>query len=281
MKEIKNIVFYNHFHKGDIFLSRSFIKDMINKLNLNFYYLHYNGKDFFNDFKINCDLNLNELKNIDNWNCNFIVDETMYLNTWYNSCGGKYMTGCNLQTFYNLFKNYYNLFQIEIDSMENYIPSVDYSYFDIKVNYNLPKNKIILICNNIPLSGQSNTRNIDFIINELSNRFTNIIFLVTNQTNVSNNNIIETKNILKFNNLFEISHLSKFCDIIIGRSSGPYSFSLIRENIFNDKIKYISICSDEGLVDFGLKHYANKNKFNYINSNLNDEEILKLLIEKS
>lgn len=277
-KNIKNIIFYNHFHKGDIFLSREFIKDIINKLNLNFYYLHGNDGNFFNDLNIKSIIDVNQLKNINHWNCPFIIDETLYLNTWYNACNGRYMEGCILQTFYNIFKEYYKILNIELDIIQNYIPSVDYSKFNIDKAFNLFDNSI-MICNNTPLSGQSNIRNMDVIIDGLSKKFTNKILLVTNETNLNNKNIIKTNIVTKNNTLFEISYLSKFCNYIIGRSSGPYSFSLIKENIFNNKLKYISICSSEDLVDFGLKKFTHKNKFNYINSNLNDDEILNLLIQ--
>jgi hypothetical protein len=44
-----------------------------------------------------------------------------------------------------------------------------------------------------------------------------------------------TGDIIKVENsdLNEISYLSTFCDIIVGRSSGPFTFSNVKENIFD------------------------------------------------
>ena len=86
----------------------------------------------------------------------------------------------------------------------------------------------------------------DDIIENLSNEYKEINFLVTNDSLISNDNVFYTKNIIGLEkDLFEISYLSTFCDVIIGRSSGPHSFSYIKDNFFNKKKINISICSFE------------------------------------
>jgi hypothetical protein len=279
MKTINNIIFYNHFHKGDIFLSRSFVDDICKKLNNRCHYLHQNGVGFFRDINIEEVNEVDYLRKIDNWSCHFIQNNSLFLNTWYNSCYGKYMKGCTIHTLYEVFKTYYSTLGLKIDSFESYIPNIDYTKFDITVDESVFTDNMVLFCNNIPLSGQSNVKNLDNILHALSVTYPKIKFLVTNSSSIFNDNIIHTENICPRNNLFDISYIGTKCKHIIGRSSGPYSFSITKNNINNKNLKYTSICSSEDLVDFGLKSITDKDKFNYINSNLSDEDILLNLIQ--
>jgi hypothetical protein len=52
---------------------------------------------------------------------------------------------------------------------------------------------------------------------------------------LNKDNIKYTKDIINIrdNDLNEISYISTFCDIIIGRGSGPYCFSTIKSNLLN------------------------------------------------
>jgi len=72
--------------------------------------------------------------------------------------------------------------------------------------------------------------------------------------------------------LNEISYLSTFCDVIIGRGSGPYCFSHVKKNIFNENKTYISVCSDKnnGVI------YQGK-ATNIWSNNYNQNEIIKLI----
>jgi hypothetical protein len=48
-----NIIFFNNYHNGDIFVSRSFIKDIISKLpNNQYYYAHRNKKYLLKDLNL-------------------------------------------------------------------------------------------------------------------------------------------------------------------------------------------------------------------------------------
>lgn len=49
---MKKLVFYNHFHNGDIHVSRSFVNFIVSKLKskeIEFSYVHKNSKDLLSD----------------------------------------------------------------------------------------------------------------------------------------------------------------------------------------------------------------------------------------
>ena len=108
--------------------------------------------------------------------------------------------------------------------------------------------KSLLVCNNVVLSGQSPNFDFDLIIDYLSNIFNDFLFIMTNDTKLSKLNVISADSIIgnKINNLLEISYLSTKCDIIMGRPSGPYIFTLIKDNIINSNKIFIGFSYCEG-----------------------------------
>jgi hypothetical protein len=101
------------------------------------------------------------------------------------------------------------------------------------------QNKKILFCNGPCLSGQCEyIGDMKSIIVDLSQEYPNKIFIATHKFECSIDNIKFTDDIIQSNttDLNEIAYLSSFCDIIIGRSSGPLCFCCNKENI-NDPSK--------------------------------------------
>jgi hypothetical protein len=133
-----------------------------------------------------------------------------------------------------------------LKGIENYIPSIDYTKFNLK-SFNedkLKNKKNVLFCNNFVNSRQSENFSFSEIINNLGEKFKDINFIITNYESgiIIKENVFYTTDIITgFNNfdLNEISYLSTKCDVIIGRSSGPYSFSIVKENILNSKKKFV------------------------------------------
>jgi hypothetical protein len=244
--------FYNTGHYGDIFVSRSFIKDIIQKKPDNYCYIHNYKKNYlFNDIDIR-ELNRTEIEAI-----RLIVKNEYCFYTWYAAHEHKYFkdTGCTIQTLYKLFKDVYDALGIQIDSIENYIPAVNFEKYNL-TNYTRNKNTV-LVCTNVPLSGQSSENSMDYLVNRLAERFPEKLFLITNRINgiKEKENVFYTENILKENNLIELSWLSKQCSSIIGRSSGPYTFSLLKENL-DDGVNYFEIVYSYPIGDFTLSNFG-------------------------
>lgn len=260
---IKKIVFFNHFHNGDIFASKEYIRQIINSLpNISFEYSHGNSEKLLKDLEIG-------YSNINSSNLGvtprtkfFIVYDTLLINTWI----GNYLekeTGVNWITYNYMFNQIYkylrdtDVVDIKKKNVYFYIPTIDFKKFDI------PTQKIkagtILLSNGPSLSGQSDTLGFDGLINEILEK-TDRNIILTHDSIISDSRIQYTNNIIKASNgdLNEISYVAEQCDILIGRNSGPFCF-MHTKSILNDSNKtLISIGNgaSESFV-FGMKTLCN------------------------
>lgn len=237
----QNITFYNHAHNGDIFASKGYVKDLINYLsNNNIYYYHMNSLKLLKDLKlINFSL---EEKKLDRYNQISIDSNNIFINTWV----GNYLNlgrGINWGTYHEMFKVIYKEVSkfigqdIDLKEINYYFPEIDFTYFNLP-EISIPKNSII-ISNGPVFSGQSNLSDLNVVIDNVI-KFTDRTVILTHPTNINNERIIYTKDLLKINDndLNEISWIAEQCDIIIGRNSGPFCF-MHTKNILNDSNKTI------------------------------------------
>lgn len=241
----ENVYFFNNYHNGDVFYSKEFVKDIKSKIGKNHYYIHNN------DFSILKDMNIEQIKKSTPKNDISVlqIENDIYINTWIGQQQSKYLsTGCNLNANYNIFCDIYEQLNIEINQIEYYIPSVDFQKVQtLNINNFINSNKkYILICNNNVHSDQSENFNFDPIIDYLSTVYPDLMFIISNNTNLNKNNIFNFSNIGGItNNLLEISYISTKCDVIIGRASGPYCFTHIKENIKNSNKIFIGFSYGE------------------------------------
>ena len=238
-----DIFFYNNFHNGDVFYSKEFVRDIKNKIGKSHYYIHNN------DFSILKDFDIEQIrKNTpDNQLSLSKKDNELYINTWIGQAGAKYLQfDCSLKSNYLMYCDIYKALGIEIEPIGFYIPTVNFD----KVNKTIIDKNCILVCNNDVHSGQSSNFDFDAIISVLANKYQNLKFIMTNDTQLSRENITTVGNIIGSNdrNLLEISYLSTQADIIIGRGSGPFCFSHIQDNIKNTNKSFITFTykEDEG-----------------------------------
>ena len=129
--------------------------------------------------------------------------------------------------------------------------------------------KKVLISNANVQSGQA--VNFDFIpaIQELATRHPKTMFILTNKEssiNLKLNNIIYSSDIIKTSNmdLNENAYLGTFCDIIVGRASGPFTFCFNQDILFNRDVKMISF-------SFETKDYAHYLKADWLGEKLRDK----------
>lgn len=274
---VNDVYFFNNFHNGDIFYSKEFVIDIKNKIGQNHYYIHSN------DFSILKDTNIQQIrKNLSNKNEISIEknDKELYINTWIGQQQSKYLStansGCNLNTNYNMFCDIYKQLNIEINPIEYYIPSVDFEKVQtINIdNFIKSSKKYILICNNAVWSGQSENFNFDPIIDYISTVYPDLIFIITNNTNLNKNNIFNFSNIVDIsnNNLLEISYISTKCDVIIGRASGPFCFTHIKENINNSNKNFLGFSYGEAESKWVSDNNCQAKQ--YWSNNFNEQSIM-------
>jgi hypothetical protein len=272
---MNKIIFFNTWHNGDIHVSREFIKDILSKVNCEMEYHHNNSDRLLLDLNIKIQPLGQLLYN--NQLLTYFVDDVLYINIWYNSNTSIFkIHGCTLNTLYNNFVDVYKLLNIQINDISYYIPSINYKKFKIDtidefINNNKTKKKIY-ISNNNTCSGQSVNFNFTNIVNKLSIEFPEHLFILSNKTPINNQNVLFSSDIIKLDccDLCENSYLTTFTNIVIGRCSGPFTFSLTKEVLLSEtKQTFIGICNID--PKFGIEHLFNINK-EFLWFNFFDEE---------
>lgn len=76
---------------------------------------------------------------------------------------------------------------------------------------------------------------------KLSIDYPNVLVALTNKTELKRSNVLFIGNLISEPNLNEISYFSKFCNIIVGFPSGPYVFTMIKDNLFEINKTFITI----------------------------------------
>lgn len=241
--EVNNLVFYNHFGAGDVYESREFVKEWMTKIKANeYFYAHGKNPKILRDIP---ELKYTEVTPIMHpMNPYCFNENNLYVNTWIGR-DGKYVLpgiGCTVEKLYDMHNDILGL--IGLSHLEkpklDYIPSINYSVYN---NYNTDKwleiyknFKKVLISNGPVQSNQA--ANFDFtpVIDLLCENYPDIIFIITQPIEHIYKNLFTTHGIIKDKDGFdlnEISYLSLFCDISIGRSSGPHVYTQCKENCFN------------------------------------------------
>lgn len=276
------IEFFNNFNNGDIHISREFIKDIIKKTNSsNVDYFHKNSERILLDIpEIKTQPKINNIDDhISYYKYYDRHPEVFLINTWYNSQPENYKKySCTLKTLYENFKLIYSELGISIETEDFYIPSIDFSKYQIPQLLETSQyEKRIFISNCEAISGQSPQIYWDELIFDLTIKFPNYLFFITNPSFVKRNNCIHINKILNEqldNNLCENAYISTICDVIIGNNSGPHTFSFIKENILGDKKQINIMCSYYPI----FTELYNKEHKTFISlKNINSVEIMKFL----
>lgn len=256
---MKKIVFFNYAHKGDIFLSRAFIQHIMQCIDVEFYYSHYWGEYLLKDLDLTY-IPLDKIPKVQHNNehaSNFLVGDTAYINTWIGKYASEITPGyceCTLDTLYSLvypqvfsfLSSNFNMNLTLKDKIEYLACEVDFINFNTKsVNefVKSEKNKKILFCNGPSLSRQcSYSGDLKETIEKISILYPDILFITTHKIESHIKNIVYTGDIIgnESQDLYEISYLSKFCDLIIGRYSGTFIWAnAIKDNMFDENKKFL------------------------------------------
>lgn len=250
-KNFRNIVFYNQFHNGDLHLSREFVKMIIaSNPKTSISYLHNNSQDVLKDLHIPFGHNMGELKHFMG---DFIKDDSLYINTWYGCNHRKYIDQYKItfDCLYFLFKDVlerrFNFDIAKFGHPHKLFPKINYNDYKIgsitKFMSNNNDRKKVFISSGHARSGQATFFDMITPTATLAKRHPNVLFFVSNRDGHDNfkshDNIIFTpelikKNIKPYCDLNENSYISTFCDLIVGRYSGTFTFSYVQDNLFRN-----------------------------------------------
>lgn len=244
------IVFFNHYHNGDIFASKGYIADLIKEFSHHeLIYQHYHSPKLLKDLNISYQSLEIPLGNFTDRVPMAGDHHNVYINTWI----GNYLPygdGINWNTYHLMFKKIYSFLSdiddrnIELGPISYYLPEIKYEYFDLP-DFIVPPNTII-ISNGPVLSGQSELSNLNELIQLILDK-TDKNIILTHFAPFNSDRVAYTNNIINTTggDLNEIAWLAEQCDYIIGRNSGPFCF-MTNKNIINKKNKtIISIGNNE------------------------------------
>jgi hypothetical protein len=268
MKHFKSVNFVNKWHDGDIHFSRQFVKHLINNIKSDEYVYFLHNISLLSDVENLIKKSISDLTVDIEDNLIVMRGEDLYINTWIGCEARKYLSISDIDKKlygdsiaplpnYNVsLGNHYTMYSDILTRLgftalnsnpTDYIPDVNYSKFNIDncnifLNNNLHKK--VLFCNNEAKSGQASNFNFEFIIENIATKYPEIQFLITNETNIIKPNIYSTTSIINSknkSNLEEHGYLSKFCDIIVGRGSGPFRFAATKDTYLNENIRFIGV----------------------------------------
>lgn len=251
---MNKIVFFNHYHRGDLHTHKEFVRQIKQELSgVKFEYLHNNPEKLLIDVGIETKGSPNHL---DRKVPIFKQDDVMYVNTWVGSQWEVFCKhgGINMHTLYEqwgkLFKAINKYFGSDLQlklNKEDYLPKIDYSHFqlyNINSYLDLVKDKKkILICNNIPNSNQSFMVDIDELITSVAQKNPDVEFICTDELHDDIENVKYTSHIIGNGDgcdLQEISYLSTRVNNIIGKNSGPFVFCETYDNYMDESKKFFS-----------------------------------------
>jgi hypothetical protein len=275
----KNIILYNHFHNGDIFYTRILINILLKYFNITFY--HNQQSPLFEDLPDVTEI-IGIPSHYDIHNTNL---ENYIVNTWIGQKQMIYVShqpipGCSFINHFKLVSDICEFYNIKLNNVLNeYLPSIvnvnlksHNSIVDKLEKLKLKYKLIILVCDGNVNSGQSHNFSFSPIIERLSVNNPSCLFLSTNQHYPNNINVVTTYPQITetLPDLLQISLISNYCNIVIGRASGPVCFTHTKEN-FNDGNKtFISFTFNESE---GIFYYEGKNKNIWSNNFIYDDMI--------
>jgi len=253
---MSKIVFFNHFHKGDLHTHKEFIRHIQSELSdFTFEYMHNNAAKLTAELDIPLVGAPTDLNNKDPF---YADDDILYINTWVGCNWDVFCKhgGINMHTLYEqwegIVETINETFNTDIklrEEKESYLPKIDFKLLttDKIEDYLLTADESVrkvLICNNTPMSNQSFKSNMKEHILPFAEMYPDTHFICTNKFDTEGqNNIKFTDDIVgpvTDGDLQEISYLSRNCDVIIGKNSGPFVFCETYDNYMDDTKKFIS-----------------------------------------
>jgi len=304
---MNKITFFNHFHNGDLHISREFVRKIIQKVqtidpNITFSYGHVNDPGLLSDipglgYQHLHSLGYDQFENLVNRSGN------ISFSTWYAQQRFRYMNvhGMTLDCLYQAFDDSckslwgFGMEDLSTDA-SSFIPTIDYSKFHIQeaqVWLHQNPHKKIFVSNGHALSGQATNFLMAPIIADLAKSHPEKIFILSNtEGNVSlPPNVIYSKDIIKKpigSDLNENSFLTTYCDVIVGRASGAFSYAWTQQNMIQRKAKFVTFCGPGVVVRPPHKYWTSSllnDRINYsaefIVSDTTDSNTIKSIIESA
>ena len=245
-----SLIFYNHFHNGDIFHAKEFVRDVADQLpNEKVVFMHNM------DPSVVCDLENVEYRPMSPllWdkakNKSMHIEGDLCINTHIGAFFGMKLPfdyECTLrfnlrmwEFIYERLSSIYDKELILSTERDYYIPQINFQRFqigNIDTFVKTEKREKILVCNGPVHSGQAPyDGDMKEFVQNWAQKYPHLVFILTKMTDLEMENVCYTDQIIGINgcDLNEIGYLSTHCKMTIGRNSGPFCFATNRETVSN------------------------------------------------
>lgn len=256
---ITKICFYNRWHNGDVFSGKGYMQDLVRQLpEIEFFHSQVNKIKTMGDMPFT-HIPIDRVPVTDSHRVT-ASEDTIYINTWVGGYQDFMNPGeqhANYPMLSRMWMYIYDRVEWYLErSLEknlnifHFIPTTDWSKFDIApaLQWLEGKDRIALFCNGLAQSCQSEIGLMEEIIRNLAQLNPDVSFVCT--TKFSTEWFPYTANIHFTDDIFagvqggdlnEIAFLSTKAELIVGKNSGPFMFSHVRENIFNPNQAFLSL----------------------------------------
>ena len=239
----KSVNFYNYYGNGDIYESRQFCIEIMQLIPTESdVSTYYHGKSH----RLLMDIpNLVTSNNVPDWldpmKPHVIKDGSLYLNTWIGRQSSYVLRGsaCTIEMLHKMHNDQIREFGVQLSSSNpiDYLTNFQYELYEIdgitKYLAGKEDKKKIYVSNGSVYSAQAENFDMSSLIINLAKLFPDVLFFITQGFENFEENIIDANTLTPDyldSNLVELSYLSTFCDLLIGRNSGAHVFAWTKHN---------------------------------------------------
>jgi hypothetical protein len=187
-----------------------------------------------------------------------IPENNLYINTWPGVYYGHFFPNHHYPNMRELIVIWNHISDLILKytgkkyvydkQLVEYFPSVDESKFDSSKVYNFVSSnqykqfeKHVLMANGNSLSGQSKLPSMNHALVMLAKQNPDVAFIATSKFDRTMNNIFFTDDIFQTDfDLPLISILSSYCNVIVGKNSGPYTYANTKKNVSDPTKTFVS-----------------------------------------
>lgn len=269
---IRRVVFFNNFAFGDLHLSRGLVRATMRLLpGMDFGYVHHRSPEVLADIPGLPVLSEELPRGVDfRTTVDEVVGNTLYVNTWY--CAGDdkftkpYNYRCCFDVLHDLFEDVLlRRFGIQLAhqaTTESLFPVIDYERFEIERATQFVQREtrpVVLVCNGDVTSGQAENFDLGGFVRDVADKRRDLVFVMTSRDwRQPTENVVYSNDVIGKSagrcDLNEVSFLSSHSAAIIGRASGPFSFAMTQQNLFEREPTWLCFCRQDFGEPFWLSH---------------------------
>jgi hypothetical protein len=262
----RNIVFYNHWHYGDLFSTRGLVTDIQKQLpQAQYYYLHNKSADATRDLCPHVHEGFNDVLGQLSQHARYTdAGDTLFINTWVGAYMGMWPNThpsyiSHRLIYQQLYKELAKKYHLSLDLSDvwHYVPDIDYTFYNTRAADDFlvdRSGRKFLFCNGAVQSTQSSMGDMQELIHDLSERYPDDLLVATEKFATDRNNVVFTSDIFgKDCDICEISYLSTRCHLIVGKNSGPFTYASTKRNLKDNTKMFLCLSHrPEDVLPYGL-----------------------------